>query len=129
MQGMKIDFVTNTIVITKAFRELASDMDSAEYKALNRAVEENPKMKVVLKSSNATHSSNTYKGLTYKFMRRFIKVMDKENLVIFEDVVEHYEALFCESSKVFQCVKSWFLDNYPNYKEMADDTAPQRIAA
>ena len=129
MQGMRVDFITNTIVITKAFREEASNMDSEEYKALNRAIEENPRMKVVLKSRSAAHNKNEYKGLTYKFMRRFIKVIDKENLVTFEETIEYYEELYSESGKVYQCVRDWFIENYPNYKEMILDTAPQRIAA
>ena len=34
MNGMKIDFVTNTVIITKAFREAANEYGSEEYIAL-----------------------------------------------------------------------------------------------
>lgn len=129
MQEMRVDFVTNTIVITKAFREEASNMDSEAYKALNKAVEENPQMRVVVKTRSAAYSKNEYKGLTYKFMRRFIKIIDKDNLVTFEEAIEYYEDLYNESGKVYQCVRDWFLENYPNYKELITDTAPQRVAA
>ena len=55
--------------------------------------------------------------------------MDKENSITFDEVIEYYEDLYYESGKVYQCVKEWFLDNYPNHKEMVIDTAPQRTAA
>lgn len=129
MQEMRVDFVTNTIVITKAFREEASNMDSEAYKTLSRAVEENPQMRVVVKTRSAAYNKNEYKGLTYKFMRRFIKIIDKDNLVTFEEAIEYYEDLYNESGKVYQCVRDWFLENYPNYKELIIDTAPQRVAA
>lgn len=129
MQGMRIDFISNIIIITKAFREAASEMNTPEYTALKQAQQDNPKMKVVLRSANAVHNRNEYKGLTYKYMRKFIRIMDKENSITFDKVIEYYEDLYYESGKVYQCVKEWFLDNYPNHKEMVIDTAPQRTAA
>lgn len=129
MQGMRIDFISNIIIITKAFREAASEMNTPEYTALKQAQQDNPKMKVVLRSANVVHNRNEYKGLTYKYMRKFIRIMDKENSITFDEVIEYYEDLYYESGKVYQCVKEWFLDNYPNHKEMVIDTAPQRTAA
>ena len=35
MQGIKVDFITNTIIITKEFAALASDPTSEEYVTLN----------------------------------------------------------------------------------------------
>ena len=35
MQGIKVDFITNTIIITKEFAELASDHTTEEYVTLN----------------------------------------------------------------------------------------------
>ena len=129
MQGMRIDFISNTIIITKAFREAASEMNTPEYTALKQAQQDNSKMKVVLRSANTVHNRNEYKGLTYKYMRKFIRIMDKENSITFDEVIEYYEDLYYESGKVYQCVKEWFLDNYPNHKEMVIDTVPQRTTA
>ena len=50
MQGIKVDFITNTIIITKEFAELASDHTTEEYVTLNLVKSENPKMKIATRS-------------------------------------------------------------------------------
>jgi hypothetical protein len=129
MQGMKIDFVTNTIIITKAFREAASEIDSEEYMALNPAQMENPGMKIVLKSTRAAGGKSDYKGLTYDYMRRFIRIMDKKNVITFEEVIGHYEKFGYESGRLYQRVKEWFLATYPDHKDMIANSTPKRTAA
>lgn len=124
MQGMKIDFVTNTIIITKAFREAASEIGSVEYQSLNRAKEENPRMRVVLRSTSAAGRGNNDKGLTYKYMRKFITIMDSENLLNFEKTKLYYEDFGYENGTVYKRVKEWFLENYPDHKEMVVGCAP-----
>ena len=81
MQGIKVDFITNTIIITKEFAALASDPTSEEYVTLNLLREENPKMKIATRSrKKSSKERNQNKGLTYKFMRKFIATMDEKNL-------------------------------------------------
>ncbi len=128
MQGMRIDFITNTITITKAFREAASDLSSEEYIALSLVQKENPQMKVVLRSNKAASRRSDSKGLTYKYMRKFISVMDSENLITFEKTILHYESYEYENGTVYQYVKEWFLENYPDHKEMIAAAAPKRAA-
>ena len=128
MQGIKIDFIAKTIIITKAFKEAASEIDSEEYSQLQRAQKENPDMKVVLKTKNSSHHKSDYKGLTYDYMTRFIRIMDRENLLTFQDVIAHYEDFGYDSSKVYQHVKDWFLETYPHHKDMIVDSTPQRIS-
>ena len=55
MQGIKVDFITNTIIITKEFAALASDPTSEEYVTLNLLREENPKMKIATRSRKKTY--------------------------------------------------------------------------
>ena len=76
MNGMKIDFVTNTVIITKAFREAANEYGSEEYIALTKLLQEHPSMKVVLRQSRTCHRANENKGLTYKYMRKFKKILE-----------------------------------------------------
>lgn len=65
------------------------------------------------------------KGLTYDFMRRFIRIMDRENLLTFEDTIKLYDDLGYSSSKKYQCVKEWFLKSYPLYKDMIEGSEPK----
>ena len=126
MQGIKIDFITNTIIITKGFYEEAQNIGTEEYTALKLAQMENPNMRIAFKSTKAGKSKNVNKGLTYRYMRRFISVLDEENLDTFERVILHYEKTITDNVIVYQHVRDWFLKNYPNHKELIVSSAPQR---
>ena len=129
MQGIKVDFITNTIIITKEFAALASDPTSEEYVTLNLLREENPKMKIATRSrKKSSKERNPNKGLTYKFMRRFISVMDEKNLSEFSRKQAYFESFDMESAEVYQKVKGWFIKQYPNYKDMIVDNELKRVA-
>ena len=129
MQGIKVDFITNTIIITKEFAALASDPTSEEYVTLNLLREENPKMKIATRSrKKSSKERNPNKGLTYKFMRRFISVMDEKNLSEFSRKQAYFESFDMESAEVYQNVKDWFIKQYPNYKDMIVDNELKRVA-
>ena len=129
MQGIKVDFITNTIIITKEFAALASDPTSEEYVTLNLLREENPKMKIATRSrKKSSKERNPNKGLTYKFMRRFISVMDEKNLSEFSRLQAYYEGYDMENAEVYQHVKDWFIKQYPNYKDMIVDNELKRVA-
>lgn len=125
---MRVDFMTNTIIVTKEFYRAAQEWGTEEYTALNLAQTENPQMRVAFRSVKAAKRTNENKGLTYRYMRKFISVMDNENLRTFEETILHYESFGYENGKVYQYVKDWFLDNYPNHKELIVSAAPQRVS-
>ena len=124
MKNIKVDFVTNTITITKKFYEESMEYGTEAYKTLKSVREENPQMEVVVSETN---SKSALKGIDYRYMRRFVSVMDRENLVVFEGVIAHFEDLYGNNNtKVFNAVRNWFLENYPDHAEMVVDSAPQR---
>ena len=119
MQGIKVDFITNTIIITKEFAELASDHTTEEYVTLNLLKSENPKMKIATRSrKKSSKERNPNKGLTYKFMRRYISVMDKDNLQEFDEQLLYYESFYLDNVTVYLKVKDWFVENYPDYERI-----------
>ncbi len=128
MQGMKIDFITNSIIVTRSFIEAAADINSEEYTSLQLAKMDNPTMRVVLRSTRAGGRESGYKGLTYKYMRKFISVMDSANLVNFEKTILHYENYGYENGTVYKYVREWFLAYYPNHREMIAAAAPKAAA-
>lgn len=125
MQNMKIDFITNTIIVTRAFLAEAQIVGTEEYAALKIALSDNPNMRVTVRTRRSSGKKNDSKGLTYDFMKRFIRIMDRENILTFEDIMEYYDNLGYSSSKKYQCVKEWFLDTYPYYKDMIVDSEPK----
>lgn len=124
----KINYSANAIVATKAFLEEAEIFGTEEYKILQSIRNDYPNMRVVTRSVRTGSRKSATKGLTYKYMRKFISVMDRENLLTFEEVIIHYEKYEEDSAAVYHHVKEWFLENYPYHKEMIVDTAPKRVS-
>ena len=125
--NITFDAITNTILITRGFYDASKEFGSEEQKMLASIQKEYPNMKIAVKSAK-TGSKNDCKGLTYDYMRRFIRIMDRENIVTFDDVIAHYEDFGYEGGKLYQCVKNWFLETYPNHKNMIVDAAPKSAA-
>jgi hypothetical protein len=127
MRGISVDFITNTILVTDTFLKAAKDIESEEYIALYSVKADNPNMKVVTKSCAVRGRRNPSKGLTYKYMRKFVSLMDTDNLLGFEKTILYYEGLGFDNITVYQYVRDWFLENYPHHKEMIVDAAPKRM--
>ena len=128
MNCIKFDAITNTITITKGFYEASKIFGTEEQKTLADIQKEYPHMKIAINSNRRGKTPSEYKGLTYDYMRRFIRIMDKENIVTFEEVIAHYEDFGYTSGKLYQCVKEWFLATYPHHKDMIVDSTPQKAA-
>ena len=124
MKNIKIDFITNTIVVTKGFYEAATEYGTQEYAELQNVKAANPNMTISVRTVNRGHNKNCNKGLTYRYMRKFISIMDSGNLKTFEDTMLYYESLHTENAVVYQAVKNWFLDIYPNHRDMVVSHAP-----
>ena len=123
----KIDYSANAIVATKGFLEEAEIFGTEEYKILQSIRNDYPNMRVVTRSVRTGNRHSDTKGITYKYMRKFIAVMDRENLITFEETILHFEEHSENKTKVFHQVREWFLENYPYHAEMIVDTAPKRI--
>ena len=121
MSGIRVDFISNSIIVTQAFLDAAAVVGTEEYNELRDVRKENPSMKIVRRSvrgNKDSHKSN------------FIKVMDSENRVTFEDTIDYFQDMYNgNSSKTYVAVRDWFLENYPRHAEMIVETAPKLPAA
>lgn len=77
MTNLTINNKAHTIEMTKKFEKAASRFGSDEYKALQEARKDYPTYKVVVKTST-TKSKESFKGLTYDYMEKYIDAHDKE---------------------------------------------------
>lgn len=127
MLDMYIDSVTNIITLTRGFYEASREFGSEEYKKLQLVKAENPQMNVVVRTARSGNRKCDYKGLTYEYMRKFIRVMDRDNMIVFEEVIDHYKEFGQTGGQLYQSVKDWFLENYPHHKEIVVDTAPKKV--
>lgn len=130
MSGIRVDFISNSIIVTQAFLDAAAVVGTEEYNELRDVRKENPSMKIVRRSVRGNKENHKNKGLTYTYMRNFIKVMDSDNRVIFEDTVDYFQDMYNgNNSKTYIAVRDWFLENYPRHSEMIVETAPKLPAA
>ncbi len=117
MTEIRINEAKRTIEVTKAFSKEASKFGTEAYRDLQEVRRDYPNFKVVTRSVGK--KNNTFKGLTFEYMEKYIKEHKKENENI---LVEFYEK--CgknqEGKKVefAECdsygeIKKWFLSKYP----------------
>ena len=125
MRDIKIDYVSNTIIVTKVFLEAAATPYSEESITLNRLQQDLPNMRIVARTVPRRNVDNRYKGLTYKFMRNYIKTMDEANLNKYVETIMHFETFSDNKTLVYTQVRDWFLAHYPNYKDLVVSTAPE----
>ena len=114
MRQIIVDMENNRITVTRKFAEKAKDPRSNEYTELHRIISENPSLRIETHTIKTNPNKEAYKGLTYKYMREYIK-----NHVAKADVEK---ALAKLEDKIFlsKChtirypnIKKWFLNEYP----------------
>lgn len=125
--NVRFDFITNTITVNKGYYKEACKPGTKENVELLQLQKNYPEMTIALRSVRTGNRHSDTKGITYKYMRKFIAVMDRENLITFEETILHFEEHSESKTKVFHQVREWFLENYPYHAEMIVDTAPKRI--
>ena len=126
MTTMKINEKKFTIEITKTFAQKAARVGSPEYYELLEVRHNFPKFKVVV---NQTKSKDSFKGLTYEYMAKYILAHDDKegsNMAVFNElrgtIVEGDDELQAESLTYGE-IKMWFLDTYPEIKNFHESRA------
>lgn len=117
---MRINYMNNTIEITKAFANKASNPKNEEYAELMELRKDNPNYKVVVVAAAKRTKKNALKGLSYDFMKQYIERHDTEDQSIMaafnRKTVKSEDHLNTQS---YGEVKKWFLEQYPEICEAA----------
>ena len=130
MNTMKINEKKFTIEVTKSFAQKASRVGSPEYYELLEVRHNFPNFKVVV---NQTKSKDSFKGLTYEYMKMYIQTHDDENgsnMAVFMELrgkSEEADEAQADSMSYGE-IKLWFLDTYPEIKNFHESRA-DRIQA
>ena len=116
MTNITINRKMKTLEVTKKFEKASSRYGSDEYKELQSALNENPGFKVVVKSSTSK-KKETYKGLTYEYMEKYITAHDEDGSIMAEyemlrGISDEAEDALAEPLTYME-MKDWFLDKYP----------------
>lgn len=112
-----INFKERTLVMDKEFSKRASVVGSAEYEKLQAARRDYPDFAVKNRTIKKNPSKESYKGLTYEYMERYIRASDEEkSQTIFEEYKRLRILAECHSIR-YPRIKQWFLNMYPEVAE------------
>lgn len=108
---MKIDVTNRKIIMDKTFAKNAAIYGSEEYGKLQNCRRDYPEYSVVTRSIKKNPGKESYKGLTYKYIEKYIRNHEnaQKNMAAYLQLREIAE---CHSVR-FPNVKKWFLETYP----------------
>ena len=120
MKGLTINFDKRTIVMTRKFAAAASDPFTNEFKKLQEVRSAYPEFNVQRHTIKKNPNKECYKGLTYDYMRSYIRSHEAKSNV--ECALAELEDMIfiskCHSNGFrYPTIKKWFLDKY---KEVAE---------
>lgn len=124
MTKMKINEAARTIEMTKMFYRAACQFGTEEYKMLQEARRDYPGFKTAIAQpkKNSKAQNESYKGLDYKYMEKYIAAHDDEAGSAMAEY-KMLRGLDDESMEIgieslsYQEMKAWFLDKYPAIRE------------
>lgn len=113
-QPYRFDFKKKQIILSREFEKSLSNISSQEFKKFCELHETFPEFDIVRKTVNVKNKKESYKGLTYGYMERYIAVKgtraDRQEYDDMRLIAECH-------SKRFPVIKQWFLDKYPEVRE------------
>ena len=114
----KVDFVNNTLTMTKAFEDAASNPTSQEYKLLQQIRTDFPGLTIIRKTRRAPKKARPTKNLTYKHMEQYMSVFQNADKLLaqFEVVKECSK----QQPSPYKFVRDWFEAQFPKYREQPD---------
>lgn len=130
--NIKVFLTKGIIEINTTFVKMMQDPLSDEYAMLQKTRMENPTFVVRRRQIKTNPKKDTYKGLTYEWMRNHIATHEPEEVVeeklnAFDEMV--YISKCHRGSLRYPTIKKWFLKEYPEVAqfgvepEAVEDTA------
>lgn len=121
----------SAIEMNKIFAKMIENPQSDEYALLQKIRQDYPVYKVRVRQIKKNSTKETYKGLTYKYMRNYIITHPKEIKKNDEGkdvnvLLEKFEELKlisqCQAkSRRYPVIKNWFLAQYPEIAKFGMD--------
>ena len=113
---IKVDFLNDKIIIDKTFMKEASDARSDESALLERTMGNHPTYPVVVREIKKNPKKESYKGLTYEYMRKYIDTVElneETRLAVHAEMDRMILISQCHSqTHRYPVIRKWFLDKY-----------------
>ena len=110
--GYEINYIENTITVTKSFLKEAGTIGSPAYIELARVRKDLPDFQIVQREITKKQGKKTYGKLTYKVMEDFIAVQEEGNAPAVLAEFQRVQQLSKIQAGSYAYVKTWFLTRY-----------------
>lgn len=133
MTTIRINTKKNVIEMSNAFAKAAKNVGSEEYKTLQEARRDYPNFRVETKKAARKTATNSFKGLTYDYMEKYISKHDDEDQSIMNEFKmlrgesEEAEEMLAESCS-YNEIKTWFFKKYPEIEKFHEMRAKMLAA-
>ena len=128
---LRFDHNARCIVMDRTFYKNSSNIRFEEYAMLQRGRQDYPTYTPVLKRIRRNPNKETYKGLTYAYMERYIQIHEEvENI---DTVMAEYREMRLISechgkARRYPAIKKWFLNKYPEVEQFGKDEGNGEVA-
>ena len=126
--SLRFDHDARCIVMDRTFYKNSSNIRFEEYAMLQRARQDYPTYTPVIKRIKRNPNKETYKGLTYAYMDRYIEGHGNS-----EEIMAEYRELRLISechgkARRYPAIKKWFLKKYPEIETFGADNSGEAAA-
>ena len=118
----------NVIEMNTTFAKMMQNPLSDEYALLQKVKMENQGFRVQTRQIKSNPKKDTYKGLTYEWMRNHIATHEPKNIVE-QKLAEFDEMVYiskCHGKSLrYPTIKKWFLKEYPDVAKFGTVEVPE----
>ena len=114
MTAIRVNYAERKIVLSSAFVKKAFVPGTVEYEQLQAVRRDHPDFALVTRKFKANTKQERYRGLSYEFMRDYIKSHEADPKLVLHELEEQIGISKCHSlNKRYPSIKAWFLERYP----------------
>ena len=125
---LRFDHDARCIVMDRTFYKNSSNIRFEEYAMLQRARQDYPTYTPVIKRIKRNPNKETYKGLTYTYMERYIESHDNADKIM-EEYREKRLISECHGkARRYPAIKKWFLEQYPEIEQFGKEESSEESA-
>ena len=118
---LRFDHNARCIVMDRTFYKNSSNIRFEEYAMLQRARQDYPTYTPVIKHIKRNPDKETYKGLTYAYMERYINSHANADEIMAEyNELRLISECHCKARR-YPKIKKWFLKKYPEVEKFGTE--------
>ena len=125
---LTVKYAEGIIEMNTTFAKMMQNPLSDEYALLQKVKMENPGFSVCRRQIKSNPNKDSYKGLTYEWMRNHIATHEPKDIVE-QKLAEFDEKIYiseCHSKRLrYPTIKKWFLAQYPDVAKFGTEDVNQ----